>query len=965
MPSPDLVERALALIERRPVNHAYFFRKLDSPDWIEPLGAAGLFKRPPPPQPVEEDLISFPSWPESEYLARMAPLAPDEVGAAMLAIPATDNPSVHEDLARAAAHIPVGMAARWAKKEAAWLSGQTHVHLPIADVFGPVIRRLAESEQVEAAIALAKSLLELRVVMDSDADRLVREPAVAYRSEPATSGGGEEGRAESAEIDALVAEVLALHARCRIVRRIDEYEYRELLRESAPVLVKHGGPRALAMLCDILEKPLGSDDRDAYADTLHRPAIEPHGQNYGEDATDFLIDAVRDGSMQLVAAGTDIRRAAEILEGRSGTLFHRILLHVAKEHCFRHPRFAAALAVSEDRFFDDRFLHEYSRLLGGVFPMLSPSDRATVLGWIEGGPIPDDRFDGNEEARREIRLRWQARRLAWICKDLDDKWKRRYAGIVAEVGEPDHPDFVSYTATWTGPTSPVGVKDLEEMSAPEVAAFLESREPTGDPMSPDREGLAGVLEEVVRRLPSRFLAACDSFVELPARYVEALVRGVRHAVNKDRLVDWTAVLSLLSSVANRPAGDREWRSARREGASLLVEGLEDDVIPLGLRSAVWMPIDMLADDPDPAPEDEAERTLNVASDSISCVRGNALHAVIRYALWVRRSLVDPDRPKGVRPSMNTMPEVRRRLDWHLVPANDPSLAVRSVYGQWFPHLALIDADWTRRNVERIFPQGRATLRNAAWEAYLRFCPAYDTPFKMLRGQYADAVHRLATSAPRDSLRRDELAGRLGLHLLVMAGRGHLSWDDDDALLKSYFENAKPDRARSAIGRVGRDLHNEDHGLPNDAVARFASLAEALIGVVRERGRERTGHLAWLGWWISSPLFEAEWTLKQVGRLVEHAGAAEPRAHVMGRMAELSETHPAETLAVLESWVGNGVLSGGQHRRRPTAIGRTDSARRILRAALASSSTHNRAHLVVERLLAAGRREFRDLLTSPP
>lgn len=60
MPSPELVQKALALIERRPVNHAYFFRKLDSPDWIKPLVEAGLFSTPPSPQLVEEDLISFP-----------------------------------------------------------------------------------------------------------------------------------------------------------------------------------------------------------------------------------------------------------------------------------------------------------------------------------------------------------------------------------------------------------------------------------------------------------------------------------------------------------------------------------------------------------------------------------------------------------------------------------------------------------------------------------------------------------------------------------------------------------------------------------------------------------------------------------------------------------------------------------------------------------------------------------------
>ena len=43
MPSPDVVSRALTLIGKHAGNHNYFFSKLDTPDWIEPLAEAGLF----------------------------------------------------------------------------------------------------------------------------------------------------------------------------------------------------------------------------------------------------------------------------------------------------------------------------------------------------------------------------------------------------------------------------------------------------------------------------------------------------------------------------------------------------------------------------------------------------------------------------------------------------------------------------------------------------------------------------------------------------------------------------------------------------------------------------------------------------------------------------------------------------------------------------------------------------------
>ena len=909
MPSPELVSRALALIQKHAGNHNYFFSKLDTPDWIAPLAEAGLFEKPPPPQ-TEGDTITFPRWPESEYLERMAPLAPKKVGATILQIPATKNISVHQDLARAAIHLPVEVAAKWAQKEAKWLSQQDRVQWPISDTLGPVIERLAESGRTDAAITLARSLLELRVVKESAAGLF-----------------------------------------SRFVPRIDEYQYRRLVERSVPALLRHGGRDVLAMLSDILERPRSNGTG------VSRPAVEPHSQNYRPRATDFLIDAVRDGSMQLVDAGTDVRSVARILSDRNGPISTRILLHLATERCSTHPRFAAELAVSETLFFDDRLLHEYSRLLAAVFPKLDASQRNLVLGWIRHGPSLDERFAGDQEERRKARLDWQVRRLAWIRSNLDDEWEQRYARIVEEVGEPEHPDFRSYTSIWRGPTSPVDVADLQAMSTPEVAAYLKSWEPSGEHRSPDPWGLARTLEAVVKDSPSRFLATYDLFAELPAPYVAALVQGVREAHIEEKTVDWTAIVAFLSQIATSRSSDPDWRSARQECVILLSEGLQDDEIQLDQRDAVWAIIDAVADDPHPTPEDDAEPTGDVASRSINCVRGNALHATIHYALWIYRSLVGGIRTDAVTFDMDTIPEVRARLDRHLDSDIDPSPAVRAVYGRWFPYLVLLDANWAERNVERIFPDQHPELRDAAWETYVRFCPVYNTPFQLLREQYAAAVRRLSAREPDAADNRGRPAMHLGEHLLAMAARGFLSWGDDDSLLRGYFENAGAKDAGDAIEWIGGDLANEDKHFPPESVARLASLAEALIDFVQEAGSDRMAHLGSLGRWIASGRYEAEWTLAQLARLIESTGSAKPHFQVMDCLVELSDGHPEETLTVFESWVA-------AESPQRVLLGRTDSARAILDAALASPSARDRARSVIDRLLAAGHREFRDLRATP-
>ena len=952
MPSPATVAKALELIGKGAVNHSYFFSKLESPEWIGPLTEAGFF-RDPPPRRVNGDYVSYPTWPESKYLARMAPVAPTLVADVIGRIPDTDNVSVHKDLARAVMHLSPRSMAQWATKEARWVSLQLRIEFPLDEALGAVIERLAVVGRTDAAVDLARSLLAIRCVADSGRHGSVREPSPAYESGLERSNGESSGEEDPDAAELAAPMVTELSS--RIVGRLSEYEYRQFVQRYVPTLLTHDGIRAFEMLCDLLDNAIESDKLRRYDTAIWRPAIEPHAQNDGDHVADALIDAVRDASIQLVDAGVTLETVVESLARRTSPIFGRMILHLASEKHRLDLELAAELAAREDHFRDGRLLHEYSRLLGAVYPRLDDVRKNRVMKWIGDGPRFPESFAGDEEERRVWTIYWQARRLAWLRDHLDEEWKKRYARIVDEVGEPEHPEFTSYATSWMGPTSPLGVKDLEAMSTREVLGYLASWKPTGDPMSPDHEGLARVLEEVVGRSPDEFLTASDSILALRVRYVEALLRGLRQAVREDRIVDWTSVMALLSEISTRHAGGREWRWARLESVRLLEAGLKDDLIPLGLRSAVWAVIDSAADDSHPSPEDDAESTFHVATTSINTVRGEAMHAVVQYALWVYRSVVEANEGDSPAFDLNRIPKVRKRLDRHLDPAIEPSPSVRAVYGQWFPHLTLLDADWTEKNTDRIFPDRCPELRDAAWETYLRFCRVYDTPFELLREEYAAAVHRLPGSDEHTATTRGYPERRLGEHLLTMAGRGVLSWSDGDALLRRFFENARPQDAQGAIGRIGRELCQDEIEIPGEALERYRLLTEELLALMEATGRERMGHLSSLGWWIASGRFDPEWTLAHLGRLIELGGTAKPHFEVMDCLVELSEDHPVETFEVFSTWVS------GDRRERRLLLRRGKAVRTILNAALANHSSSADARALIHRLGADGYLSFRDLL----
>ena len=131
-----------------------------------------------------------------------------------------------------------------------------------------------------------------------------------------------------------------------------------------------------------------------------------------------------------------------------------------------------------------------------------------------------------------------------------------------------------------------------------------------------------------------------------------------------------------------------------------------------------------------------------------------------------------------------------------------------MYGHWIPWLHLLDANWTRANLDRIFPieDDKYLYWEAAWDNYTAFAPPYDVIFELLRDQYALAVTRLA-QASRQPYRSHPMLSHdhFASHLMIFYLRGRLSVDDD--LLASFFREASPELRQSAIRFVGRCLYN--------------------------------------------------------------------------------------------------------------------------------------------------------------
>lgn len=879
----DVAQTLLPLFHEY-ASESYFYGRLTDHRWLQSLRSAGVFDAPPPLADDGQGDHYYPVWPQSLYLVRIAAKVPRQVCTIMLGLSDTENARVREDCAEAAMNMPPRVAADLVPQLVRWLEGAVRLHA--ADAYGGLVARLAEGVQLEPALHLARALLAIQP--DPKAIEKTSDSAHHFSSlEPQT--------------------------------RLDEWAYERVLRDDIPVLARNTGMDCFTMLCDILSTANCLSLRDIESirsgndlSVIWRPAVEDHVQNRHKNLKSILVSAVRDTASYLIESGT--AKTADLvtqLEERKWSIFERLALHLLCVFGDKSPGDVAEKLTDRSRFYDVLIRHEYTMLLKRRFRQLSRSDRHTILGWIDSGPEGEPPKDANPQIYRDA---WRRNKLSFIAESLPRQWAQRYQTLVAELGKAEHAEFPFYMHDMqTGEKSPKEVTELSAMSVSDIVSYLSSWQPSPVPFAPSIEGLARALENAVAVEPDRFASSAEEFTRLSQpMYISHAFMGWRKALEQDRSFDWSRVMGLARWVVSEPHDEPKaepnenagliprWQWARQSIARLIECALEDreGSIEYGRRQQLWDVLSVLTADADPTPEYEDKQgasNMQQTTLAMNSVRGIAMHAVLLYAIWVRRHLDKLSREAAVH-GFGEMPEVRQILEVHLDPSRDPSAAVRSIYGQRFQQLVYLDAEWAKENVSRIFPRynSQAYLRDAAWESYMLFGQLYGSVYDILEQEYDQAVERIIASS--DSNREyGEWEDRLGKHFIV------LYWWDRINLqgLKRFFQLAPPRLRGSALQYVGQNLCQTPDDIPLEKLSSLERLWEWRMSEGESLDVEtRRAELSSFGWWFTSGKFSESWSLQMLQNVLRHAGWVEPDDDVVKQLAQLSPRIPSIALECL-------------------------------------------------------------------
>lgn len=957
---------------------AQFFNSLKSSDWISPLLNQGYFLSPPSPSQTE-NYIQYLFWPESQYLLRVVEHAPQEVLKIALALPATENERVHEDFTQAACKMPPELAVQWAEKEIEWLKDQKYLHLNLPLYLGDLVSYLAEGGEQNHALNLAKGLLALQP--DPQYEQKLKE-------EQQEEEGGEE---------------FILRYYPEPETKFDSWEYEQILKKNIPALVKAAGIDTFKWLCQLLSAAMRLARRHDDGDEkplrdysyIWRPAIEEHEQNQKYDLKDYIVDAVRDAAEQLIVH--DPKNLASILTILDDStslpwpIFRRITLHIVRNSEQAKPSMVRRY-LAKKRYITDHVLHHEHRLLvSEKFGMLSLSEQDKVLKWVlEGKKGREERiyqwYQENEDREpTETELdsglnSWLSEKLAPFEKFLRDELKDSYDAAIASEGRADHPEFVTYsTGGWVGPTSPKSPAELGSLSVSDLLKFLREWKPTGESMSDSRDGLARVLAAILGENPKRYIDACAQLTdEDHPTYIRGFIQGFHDAARDNRNFIWEPVLELCKSVVDRPRNfsrsilakavgdDREeidWGWTRKRIANLIEEGLKKDrevTIPFDLREEVWLIIKILTGDPEPTYKDEKERMqpFDAATMSINTVRGEAMHAVMYYVMWVRENIRKKKGDQELVRGFALIPEVQQVLEERLDRRCEKTLTIRSVFGRWYPYLVAWDENWAKTNKQKVFPSSEKAQKHwdVAWGTCVVYNRPYDNVFRVLRNEYRKALERIGFISV-------ELAGArppdesLAQHILTFYWRGMIRILDK-SLLNRFYELASPELRGQAMRFIGKTLADTPGTVPEKIIERLKKLWTWRLKTAQSSDQpdKFEDELSAFGKWFGSGKLDPSWTIEQLLVVLSLIGRVDADKKMVEQLAALADSFPKEVTECFRMMV-EGVSDGYK------MWSWKEPGKELLRTVINGEDrgATKAAIDLVHRLGAMGHMEFRDLL----
>lgn len=405
-------------------------------------------------------------------------------------------------------------------------------------------------------------------------------------------------------------------------------------------------------------------------------------------------------------------------------------------------------------------------------------------------------------------------------------------------------------------------------------------------------------ESVIKGNPKRFIKISDQLIKLNKRYVNALFGGTDDKADELSAEEMVTVLKLGEAILSEPTNPDEQYSnwARMSLSRLLYK-----VVGQKADKSEYLPkenVDLLANlfisllkDPDPTPEQEkpyGQGNMDVVTLSLNTVRGETLLGFVRFVLWMRRNESEE----------TLIDKAYVELDRHLDTKNDPSLAIRSVYGQMLPYLWVGNKSWAEKNLLKIFSDDE--YGKTAWDSYVSFSHPFTDVLTLIRPVLERQIKHLAIT-PENEKRSRDAEEQFVHHLMIYYWNGHLDLSEGSPV-RMFFETAHIKYRVAALHFIGFQLRDHGAKLEDKIRQRLLKLWEYRLETFKKIPAIGSEELEEFGSWFSSDAFDGKWAIDNLLNVLLITHNANPDFMVLQKLSAVAEQYPKEAIQCLKELI---------------------------------------------------------------
>jgi hypothetical protein len=910
----------------------HFFKSLSTGDWLPHLAKKGLLGEPLS-RPQQENRNGFRSrqWPAGNYLQTMA-ASPDTatrklVAEALREVATSKHPDIQHDGIEVLAALPAEESAPLADLAVSWLGREARYAFLQAPE--KLVKKLAEAGQGEAALGVARALLQV---------------------------WNENG------------EIASLYGR---------HMYEHHLPAAMQVLTKACGEDALRLFMELLRVAADISGKIQYDHHSSRSLADDEMAN--ADIYGALMSAVRKSAGMLITEDpTRMRNVIGILTADPAKIFVRVALLVLARNPAAAPDLAEAYLLDSELIEQTWAQKEYAALALAWFPSLSPEKQRAILAVVDAMPSKyREDFRAGFHRNHRVAPTADDERIfeAITLRDTMWKWRsvlpseRREAveQIVAEHGDPDawrHRLFPPQE-------SPMDAAEFSSRTVPDVIAFLKAWRPSkGEQQRQTVTAFAQALRTAVENDPKTFAINADQFAGAKPIYVRRLLEGLQNAASNRRGFEWGNVLKLIEHTLGQhdqaidPAtldegDDKSWGWACMSASELVAAGLRQGAKGIAFEQAalvrnIVLGVLKLAPKHPEVEDFETRFHRSPYFAAQATLRGAGVELCVLLTWWLSR---DASGPIGLAPrdALENLPDIREALDAQLRDRTLDGRIPRAIMGRYLRYLFYFGEPWLKAVMPALIAADDNELRHAAWLSHLGHDegPLSDLMTE-LRGCYADTIARLsAEDSDRDF--RDLVHDRLADYVMIL----HL-WDALPGDLLEQFEEHAPDSVRQhAMSFVGTQVSRPPSEVPDHVKARGLKYWERRLTAAIKSGRPDNyrQELGAISWWCFNGQVDEEWMCEQLLRMLAAGFVPNDAYGIIEWLEKIAQRHIDRAVPVMAALLRNGRIDQWAYMTKREPI------RAVLGEGLAKGTpeTSKRANEIIGFLSSIGETSYLDLV----